>query len=186
MHVSALRHYTAQRHKYFYIHLQLCNEQSGFPKFNHVFLTPGIASDLLRNYYSLALLTHKTLEKSADWKVILGIIQNWQIWKTVYLFSLITVYGGLTVAGIELLMRNSSCQSIKDTANDSEGLWECDSASRVFSKVKVKPLASYKFLHIGWWHVLKSLWIESTLARIMCLCVLLLRLPRTWKHFFLF
>ena len=109
MHVSALRHYTAQRHKYFYIHLQLCNERSGFAKFDHVFLTPGIASDLMRNYYSLDLLTHETLEKSADWNVILGIIQNWQIWKTVYLSSLITVYGSLAVAGIKLLMRNSSC-----------------------------------------------------------------------------
>ena len=66
MHVSALRHYTAQGHKYFYIHLQLCNERSGFAKFDHVFLTPGIASDLMRNYYSLDLLTHETLEKSAD------------------------------------------------------------------------------------------------------------------------
>lgn len=55
--------------KYFCIHLQLCKERSGFTKLDHVLLTPGIAFDLIINYYSLDHNIIGSFDTKNSWEI---------------------------------------------------------------------------------------------------------------------
>ena len=55
--------------KYFCIHSQLCKERSGFTKLDHVLLTPGIAFDLIINYYSLDHNIIGSFDTQNSWEI---------------------------------------------------------------------------------------------------------------------
>lgn len=94
---------------------------SGFTKFSHVLLIPDIASDFIRNYYSL---DHNIIDSFATqdtWEICLlqcdlGNHPELANMKTVCLSSLITVCRGLTVTRIELLARHYPYPNMRDSA----------------------------------------------------------------------